>query len=196
VIDKATSSAIKRGLLRDRKNWPQLTEESFEIIDLPSLAYLRKFYNLDRIPNSKEYNYVASTFEIDTTAIWPKGTDGWIPLPFPPWPAELPRKLETPIFTEFFAKYGEYDVGSPGPDDEGIAIYTTAIEVSHVARKVARGPWTSKLGEDAAIAHRTLQAIEGGAYKNVDLLMRRKPLSRERKVGLKERLLKSLHPKK
>ena len=47
-------------------------------------------------------------------------------------------------------------------------------EWTHAARQLSDGWWTSKIGPDEDILHRTPQALVGGLYGQVQAIMRRK----------------------
>jgi hypothetical protein len=60
---------------------------------------------------------------------------------------------------------------------EKIAIYGKGSEddeYEHVARQLADGTWTSKLGPDDDINHPTLDSLAGGSYGKVLKIMKRK----------------------
>ena len=56
---------------------------------------------------------------------------------------------------------------------EKIAIYAFVGQFTHVARQLADGHWTSKIGNLETITHPSLQDISGGIYGNVHCIMRR-----------------------
>lgn len=67
-----------------------------------------------------------------------------------------------------------------GPDDslepgfEKVALYVgTHGRPAHVARQLASGSWTSKLGRMEDIAHPTLEALEGSEYGAVAAILKR-----------------------
>lgn len=58
---------------------------------------------------------------------------------------------------------------------EKIAIFTyPSGEPTHVARQLANGKWTSKLGGSVDIEHDELRAVSCGLFGDVAVLMRRK----------------------
>lgn len=57
-------------------------------------------------------------------------------------------------------------------DVEKIAVYALNATVTHAARQLPNGRWTSKLGQGHDISH-TLQAIAGGAYGSVAAILKR-----------------------
>jgi HAMP domain-containing protein len=52
-------------------------------------------------------------------------------------------------------------------------IYAPKGSVTHMARQLSDGKWTSKLGKDVDISHNTLQAIEGKVYGIVKQILKR-----------------------
>jgi hypothetical protein len=57
---------------------------------------------------------------------------------------------------------------------EKVALYADDRgEWAHAARQLANGWWTSKLGPDEDIAHRTPQALVGELYGRVQVIMKR-----------------------
>jgi hypothetical protein len=55
-----------------------------------------------------------------------------------------------------------------------VALYMTSDgEISHAARQLPSGRWTSKLGAYEDIEHNTLAAIEGDAYGMVAQILKR-----------------------
>jgi hypothetical protein len=55
-----------------------------------------------------------------------------------------------------------------------VALYAKpAGTVTHAARQLASGEWTSKLGKDVDISH-SLRSLEGLTYGKVAVLLRRK----------------------
>ncbi len=66
-------------------------------------------------------------------------------------------------------------------DFEKVAIYVSTKDeihapkgsVTHMARQLSDGKWTSKLGEDVDISHNTLQAVEGNVYGVVKQILKR-----------------------
>lgn len=66
------------------------------------------------------------------------------------------------------------DDASPETRFEKVAIYALRGDPTHAARQLSDGRWTSKLGiygDD--IEHETLEALEGGTYGTVAVVMKR-----------------------
>lgn len=81
------------------------------------------------------------------------------------WLDGLPLNFSIETIQELFSRH-DY-VGCAGPALESgyekIAMYFDArdLEITHVARQLPNGHWTSKLGPDEDIEHNDLQALEG-----------------------------------
>ena len=97
------------------------------------------------------------------------------------WPPGISLDWELDTITEIFALHG-YQVCADSRFENGyekIALYLTNNEVSHVARQLIDGKWTSKLGPDEDISHNTVEALEGDillfplAYGKAVRIMRR-----------------------
>ncbi len=99
------------------------------------------------------------------------------------WFNNIPGQATLENFILAFGKLGyepcgdfEFEKGF-----EKVAIYvSTKDEIhapkgtpTHMARQLNDGNWTSKLGKDVDISHKTLQTIEGETYGVVKQLLRR-----------------------
>jgi len=74
-----------------------------------------------------------------------------------------------------FGTLGYFEATAPHiePNFEKIALYVNKHkQVTHAARQLSTGLWTSKLGQNYDISH-TLEAIEGGLYGTVAMLLKR-----------------------
>ena len=70
-----------------------------------------------------------------------------------------------------------YEACSDGSLEDGVekvAIYLKNDKVKHMARQIASGRWTSKLGRGEDIEHATLAELEGKRYGLVTDFMGRK----------------------
>jgi hypothetical protein len=109
----------------------------------------------------------------------------WAPdgrLPFMPtwvrvyWPPGLPQfDLSVENFQNAFATIAFVSCanGELEESSEKIALYVKANRVTHTARQLPSGRWTSKLGRDVDIVHPTPAALEGGVYGHVAGFMAR-----------------------
>lgn len=79
-------------------------------------------------------------------------------------------------FVEAFGTIG-YEPCDEGLLDESfekIALFEVDRTVTHAARQVEDGGWTSKLGPAEDIGHATVDSLEGGAYGSVAAYLRRR----------------------
>ncbi len=121
-------------------------------------------------PSDPGYNCIA----------WAAGSmsDWWWPLDESRkafWPDTVPRTRTLDAFRAVFATLG-YAVCSDDLVENGfekVAIFVDLVGVpTHAARQLARGRWTSKLGQMHDIEH-DLLALEGEIYGEVGLILRR-----------------------
>jgi hypothetical protein len=107
----------------------------------------------------------------------------WWPLDEPPywWPDGLPKALldeETVAhFVEAFATEGYRPCrnGRVSRRYEKIVLFVASDgKPTHAARLLPTGVWTSKLGEDEDIEHKTLECIEGNLYGRAKLFFKKK----------------------
>ncbi len=80
------------------------------------------------------------------------------------WPEDLPEDLRVETFCELYRRFGGYEPCSSTALEAGfekIALYADDVgDVAHVARQLANGHWTSKLGALEDIEHVTAEALE------------------------------------
>ena len=92
------------------------------------------------------------------------------------WPKNVKRSVDINSFFEAFKTIG-YEICPDGNLEEGfkkVAIYTDQHgKPTHMARQLADGTWTSKLGKYIDINHFDLKAIEGPAYGTVSAFMKK-----------------------
>ena len=121
-------------------------------------------------PEDVRYNCIA----------WAAGRDDVFINPDPDyfWPSNLPYSTKLNVITKLYETYGfsicneeEYEEGF-----EKIAIYITqnSDNVTHAARQIESGKWTSKLGSYKDIEHSTLDGLTGSYYGVVAIIMKRK----------------------
>ena len=140
-------------------DFPDLTQEKY-----PNL--LPGTYEVTS-PRSREYNCVA----------WAAGSDAdcWWPFEDYYWPPGVRSDETLEAFVEAFGTLG-YQGCSDGSLEEGwekIAIFATSTgEPTHVARQLATGKWTSKLGGSKDISH-DLTAVSGPNYGEPAIFLRR-----------------------
>ena len=105
----------------------------------------------------------------------------WEPFVVPPppgiyWPAEATPDNTLPAWAEAYATRGFVCCASGVLEAEfvKIAIYADERDVpQHVARQLASGHWTSKLGGLEDIEHATLEVLEDGDYGRVRMFLKR-----------------------
>lgn len=130
-------------------SFPNLSPNSFEVTSAFSL----------------EYNCIAWAAGDNTRWWWPTG-GGY-------WPIDN-NNTTIDSFLQAFATIG-YE---PTDDDlleagyERVALYAKDDHVTHAARQLVGGRWTSKLGSDVDIKHELL-SIEGELYGTVVQLLKR-----------------------
>ena len=91
------------------------------------------------------------------------------------WPPGIPQNQRVETVMRVFATVG-YEIcdrDAPEPGYEKIAVYAFVGQFTHVARQLAGGQWTSKLGALELITHPTPESLAGGVYGNVHCIMRR-----------------------
>lgn len=119
-------------------------------------------------PPDRSYNCIA--FAAEVTSDW------WEPDPFFQyfWPLGIERRYTVRAYQQAFTSLG-YDVCTTPmlePGFKKVALYTLNNLPQHAARQVDSTWWTSKLGPDVDIEH-TFDALDGGPYGNVALLLRK-----------------------
>ena len=114
-----------------------------------------------------EYNRVAHA--AGATDQW------WWPSLNSYWPPGVPREPTLEAFAEALSTLGyePCDTDVVETEIEKIAVYADQHGPQHVARQLAGGRWTSKLGRDVDITHVDLNCLEDGAYGKVVLLLKR-----------------------
>jgi hypothetical protein len=123
------------------------------------------------LKDSEEYNCFA----------WAAGDTSrkWAPVDRPPyyWPQGVPKGLTVDSCIKAYetlgfrpCETGELEIGQ-----EKIAIFVHEVHgrVTHAARQLPDGCWTSKLGDFHDIKHKTLRALECPDYGRVARFLRR-----------------------
>lgn len=99
------------------------------------------------------------------------------------WPPDLPFD-ETPAnFIKAFKTMGYEPCNSFRLEDgyEKLAIYTGKDgKTKHMARQLSDGTWTSKLGRDWDIKHKTLVGLEGADYGTPTQALKRPRLAKSK----------------
>ena len=122
-----------------------------------------------------DYNCIAWAAEDTKRVWWPDDRN------IGHWPENITRNTSLKAFIEMFQALGYVVCGHPKHEAnfEKVAIYTNDNnEVTHAAKQLPSGAWTSKLGKLEDIEH-TLEGISGPdpAYGSVSAIMKRPNLS-------------------
>ena len=140
-------------LIPDRENrWPHLLSEGYEVTS----------------KDTPDYNCIAFAAGV-TDQWWEPDINGLCA-----WPI-VRREYSIDCFIEAF-KTQQYEVCEPGfePDHERIAFYALNGQITHAARQIEDGKWTSKLGDWEDIQHTTTKAVEEYIYGKAVVFMKRK----------------------
>lgn len=140
---------------------------------LPPLL-LAAFPNLDADggtvidPPDPAYNCVAWAVRVTDAVWWPADPDGY-------WPPGVPDELTLTAVVAALATagYAPCDDGRFEPGFEKAAVYARNGVPTHVARQLADGRWSSKLGRDCTVGHATPAGVEGPVYGSVVAYLRR-----------------------
>ena len=124
-------------------------------------------------PRDRKYNCIA----------YAAGDEGrwWAPTAFPSpgyyWPERAERGRSLEALRSCFKAVG-YEVCEDGEPEDGftkVALYADDDGIwQHAARQLDGGEWTSKLGGNEDIRHRTPGCVGGPTYGSVGLFMRRR----------------------
>jgi hypothetical protein len=119
-------------------------------------------------PATAKYNCIA--WAAGETSKW------WWPTPgVYYWPAGIPSEETLDAFVAAFATLG-FSPSNDGALESGfekVALYALAGRPTHMARQLASGKWTSKLGRDIDIEHETPIEVESPLYGTVARFLRR-----------------------
>ena len=93
------------------------------------------------------------------------------------WPDSVPRTLDIESFVKLYALKGGYAICDSDALEMGfekIALFVSlSKEVTHAARQLPSGAWTSKLGDWEDIEHKSLSGLESGLYGRVAVILKR-----------------------
>lgn len=136
----------------------------------------------DDFPNLSDYEATSPFDPAYNCIAWAAGDTHrwWWPAIIPGyayWPEGVTRLATVEAFVEAFATLG-YRPCADGDLERGIqkvALFASGGQVTHAARQLANGRWTSKLGRDIDIEH-PLEGVVGPAYGDVvQFLCRNRP---------------------
>lgn len=131
----------------------------------------------DSFPNLTSGGYeITSDFSLDYNCIaWAAGdiSRWWWPVAGDHWPIG-DTSATVAAFCRAFASIGyeEADNDSLEPGYEKVALFAKEGRVTHAARQLTTGRWTSKLGSDVDIEH-DLRGIDGEVYGTVVTVLKR-----------------------
>ena len=112
------------------------------------------------------YNCIAWAAGEKTRFWWPNG---------PYWPGGIPKDSSVSSFIQAYQRlnYTECDSREPEQGVEKIALYVnSSYKVTHAARQLPSGLWTSKLGKSVDISHELI-SLEGSVYGKVATILKR-----------------------
>ena len=119
-------------------------------------------------PWDTRYNCIAWAAGVNDDWWWPNGVNYW--------PPGAPLDISVSAFVAAFAilGYEPCDDGSLEEGAEKVALYALPSgRVTHAARQLPTGRWTSKLGKAEDIEHGSPAELEGEVYGAVVAYMRR-----------------------
>jgi hypothetical protein len=99
----------------------------------------------------------------------------WWPVPGRYWPPNVPREESLTAFVAAFATLGYAPGASPILEAgvEKVALYASGNTPTHASGQLPSGLWTSKLGPAIDIEHATPDAVAGGVYGEVVVILGR-----------------------
>lgn len=121
----------------------------------------------DRTPS---YNCIAWAASDNSKWWWP---DPWYQKY---WPHGVPRTDDEESFVSAFELLGYLRCSTSSIEDavEKVAIYSIDGKATHMARQLANGKWTSKLGDSQDIMHDSPAELEGQIYGKVRIILSRR----------------------
>lgn len=127
--------------------------------------------------SSDEYEETSDWSPRYNCIAWAAGSDGewWWPVPGYYWPRGVARESSLAAAVTAFSTLGyvECSSGEIEPGFEKIALYARDDRLSHAARQLPDGKWTSKLGKRIDITHNSLECLHGESYGRVRCFMKR-----------------------
>ncbi len=118
------------------------------------------------LPRLADFNVTSEATPQYNCFAWALGNDSlWVDptVEYGYWPDTIPRDNTIDSVVKLFrqAGYGPCSDGSLEIGYEKIAVYAMNGEVTHAARQLANGQWTSKLGRLEDIVHSTPEELQG-----------------------------------
>ena len=124
---------------------------------------------------TRDYNCIAWAVGKSNCWYWPPlGNEN--PEPDEYWPKGIADKTDVDTFIKALQTDGYTLCPNflPEPNFTKIALYAIDGEVTHAARQLPNGLWTSKLGPLNDIQHGSPEAIEGEFYGKVAVYMKKR----------------------
>ncbi|OHB70234.1 MAG: hypothetical protein A2V70_13830 [Planctomycetes bacterium RBG_13_63_9] len=120
-------------------------------------------------PADRAYNCIAWAVKRMNRWWWPDRMEQCY------WPEGVQRAETLQAFVEAYGTKGFTPCDDPNVEAgyQKIALYAKEGVPTHAARQLSDGRWTSKLGTCEDIDHMTLEALEGGRYGRVAIILRR-----------------------
>lgn len=147
--------ALPRSVFKSWRYFPSLNKGNFSV----------------KSPVDVGYNCIA----------WAAGENDrrWDIVPGYHWPDGVPREqsVEALIAALQTVGYVECEDNRPEKNHEKVALYSKETMWTHVARLLPNRRWTSKIGSDTDIEHRTLESLNGEQYGKVVKYMKRRMAS-------------------
>ena len=121
----------------------------------------------------EDYNCIAWSVNDNRRVWWPLEK----PNPFIYWPPGVPREETVHAFLAMY-KFMEFVPCEGDHREEGydkIALYALEDKPTHAARLwIEDADWSSKLGQENDVSHKSLRALEESDYGKVIQIMKRK----------------------
>jgi hypothetical protein len=119
-------------------------------------------------PPDPRFNCVAWAVGAMDTMWWPSDPDGY-------WPPGVPDELTVAAMSAALGTVGYVPCAGSEfePGIEKVAVYARAGVPTHIARQLADGRWSSKLGRDCVVSHATPGGVEGAVYGSVVAYLQR-----------------------
>jgi hypothetical protein len=114
-------------------------------------------------PSTTDYNCFA--WALARSDVWysPVAVGGYY------WPENLAMNTDPATMIELFRREGGFEPCAHGALEDGfekIALYSNSNVVTHAARQILSGAWTSKLGSMEDIEHDSVELLEDLAPEN------------------------------
>lgn len=123
----------------------------------------------------------------------------WSPCPGYFWPADLSKNENLDTYVTLFKRHGYIAVKgndvSLEPGYRKVALFTTSDKVTHVARQLRDGCWTSKIGNWHDILHPTLNDLPQIAPTNaayVSQVLKKRIVNWKRRIRIMDQIKQTI----